>query len=83
MQRTGKYLIILLLIITTEWIWAEDKAFKRKDIADPHKKLEIREGDLTDTKKLLRKTESLSKTHIKKLRKDTLKAIGKRLMFLL
>lgn len=58
-------------------ISAEDKAFKRKDISDTKKKLEIRKSSLTDTKKLLRKTDTLSKTQISRLKQNALQSLGK------
>ncbi|MCM8538699.1 MAG: hypothetical protein NE328_00335, partial [Lentisphaeraceae bacterium] len=66
-----------LLTCCTFNLPAEDKAFERKDISDTQKKLEIRKSSLTDTKKLLRKTDTLSKSQIKTLKANTLKSIGK------
>lgn len=55
---------------------AEEKIFKRK-ITDTSKKLDIRKGSLTDTKKLLRKTDSLSNTQIARLKQNALQSMGK------
>jgi len=67
--------IAFLLIF--QLAYTQDKSFERKEVTDTQKKLDIKKGGLTDTKKLLRKTDSLSKSQITLMRQMLVNSIGK------
>ena len=67
--------ILILCVFAVPFLSADDKIYKRK-ITDTSKKLEIRKGDITDTKALLRKTEHANPEQVRMMKQILAAELG-------